>query len=115
MPPLPDSVIVSMLRREALLTKAKLHHLVFEHLQQDKSVRTLKSQLKQVRRSGEQCVWGGSWSGGTLLECPDQAFADSHMHHGCLAPPHFLLILPSPALPTPFPCFLPLPPGRARV
>jgi hypothetical protein len=46
--PLPDSVIVSMLRREALLTKAKLHCLVFEHLQQDKSVRTLKSQLKQV-------------------------------------------------------------------
>lgn len=45
---LPDSVIVSMLRREALLTKAKLHYLVFEHLQQDKSVRTLKSQLKQV-------------------------------------------------------------------
>ena len=46
--PLPDSVIVSMLRREALLTKAKLHYLVFEHLQQDKAVRTLKSQLKQV-------------------------------------------------------------------
>ncbi|GAX74273.1 hypothetical protein CEUSTIGMA_g1722.t1 [Chlamydomonas eustigma] len=45
--PLPDSVIVSMLRREALLTKAKLHCLVFEHMQQDKSVRTLKSQLKQ--------------------------------------------------------------------
>ena len=46
--PLPDSVIVSMLRREALLTKAKLHYLVFEHLQQDKAVRSLKSQLKQV-------------------------------------------------------------------
>ena len=56
--PLPDSVIVSMLRREALLTKAKLHYLVFEHLQQDKAVRTLKSQLKQV------CVCGGGKGGG---------------------------------------------------
>lgn len=47
--PLPDHVVVAMLRREALLTKAKLHHLLFEHLQQDKMVRSLKAQLRQVR------------------------------------------------------------------
>jgi hypothetical protein len=31
---LPDHVIVAVLRREALLTKAKLHQLLFEHITQ---------------------------------------------------------------------------------
>ncbi|KAG1660965.1 hypothetical protein FOA52_005590 [Chlamydomonas sp. UWO 241] len=47
LPALPNHVVVSMLRREVLLTKAKLHHLVFLHLQQDATVRTLKAQLRQ--------------------------------------------------------------------
>lgn len=38
-----------MLKREALLTKAKLHWLVFEHLNQERQLRTLKAQLRQVR------------------------------------------------------------------
>jgi cytochrome c oxidase subunit IV len=45
---IPDHAIIAMLRREVLLTKAKLHFLVFEHLQQERTLRTYKSQLKQV-------------------------------------------------------------------
>ncbi|EFJ48600.1 hypothetical protein VOLCADRAFT_104654 [Volvox carteri f. nagariensis] len=45
--PLPDEVILFMLRREALLTRAKLHFLVFEHLTQDKELRILKQALRQ--------------------------------------------------------------------
>mmetsp|Transcript_9701 Transcript_9701/g.26290 ORF Transcript_9701/g.26290 Transcript_9701/m.26290 type:complete len:665 (+) Transcript_9701:145-2139(+) len=44
---IPDHAIIAMLRREILLTKAKLHYLVFEHLQQERTLRTYKSQLKQ--------------------------------------------------------------------
>ncbi|GFH10795.1 USP domain-containing protein [Haematococcus lacustris] len=36
-----------MLRRESLLTKAKLHVLLWEHINQDKQLRTWKLQLKQ--------------------------------------------------------------------
>lgn len=46
---LPDDVILFMLRREALLTRAKLHFLVFEHLTQEKELRILKQALRQVR------------------------------------------------------------------
>lgn len=45
---LPDDAILFMLRREALLTKAKLHYLVFEHLTQEKELRILKQALRQV-------------------------------------------------------------------
>ncbi|GLC41576.1 hypothetical protein PLESTM_001216400 [Pleodorina starrii] len=45
--PLPDEVILFMLRREALLTRAKLHYLVFEHLTQEKELRILKQALRQ--------------------------------------------------------------------
>ena len=81
--PLPDSVIVSMLRREALLTKAKLHYLVFEHLQQDKAVRTLKSQLKQV------CVCGGGGRGGgteRLKMLPGHSCASNPVSCASLSP-----------------------------
>jgi hypothetical protein len=47
---LPNHVITAKLRREARLTKAKVHWLVFEHLQQDKQLKSLKSQLRQVNR-----------------------------------------------------------------
>ena len=45
----PLQAIVAMLRREVLLTRAKLHCLVFEQLQQEKLHRTLKAQLRMVR------------------------------------------------------------------
>lgn len=45
--PLPDEVVLFMLRREALLTRSKLHNLVFEHLVQEKELRILKQQLRQ--------------------------------------------------------------------
>ena len=45
---IPDHAIIAMLRREVLLTKAKLHFLVFEHLQQERTLRTYKSLLIQV-------------------------------------------------------------------
>lgn len=44
---LPDHVVIFMLKRESLLTKSKLHWLTFEHMQLDKLVRSLKTQLKQ--------------------------------------------------------------------
>lgn len=44
---LPDEVVLFMLKREALLTRAKLHNLVFEHLVQEKELRVLKQQLRQ--------------------------------------------------------------------
>lgn len=47
--PLPDEVLLFMLRREALLTRAKLHYLVFEHISQEKDLRILKQLLRQVR------------------------------------------------------------------
>ncbi len=47
---LPDTVLVSMLRREVLLTKAKLHYSLFEHITQERQLRTWKAQLRQVRR-----------------------------------------------------------------
>ena len=45
---LPDSVILEMLKREVLLTKAKLHALTHEHILGERKLRTLKSQLRQV-------------------------------------------------------------------
>ncbi|GFR52505.1 hypothetical protein Agub_g15080 [Astrephomene gubernaculifera] len=45
--PLTDEVILFMLRREALLTRAKLHFLIFEHLMQEKELRILKQALRQ--------------------------------------------------------------------
>jgi hypothetical protein len=64
--PLPSAFIVKMLRREALLTRAKLHHIEFEQLQFDRLVRTLKVQLKQgepeferLKREVEEVRAGG--------------------------------------------------------
>ncbi len=45
---LPDQVLVAMLKREVLLTKAKLHYSLFEHICQDRQLRTWRAQLKQV-------------------------------------------------------------------
>jgi hypothetical protein len=45
---LPDHVIVAMLKREVLLTRAKLHYLLWEHLTLERQLRTWKNQLKQV-------------------------------------------------------------------
>lgn len=57
---LPDSVIVEMLKREVLLTKAKLHALTHEHILRERKLRTLKSQLRQVGFRGGfkrlQCI-----------------------------------------------------------
>lgn len=43
----PDDVIISVLKRETLLTSAKLHFLEFEHLQAQRTVRSLTAQLRQ--------------------------------------------------------------------
>ena len=48
---LPDAVILEMLKREVLLTKAKLHALTHEHILGERKLRTLKSQLRQVRQA----------------------------------------------------------------
>jgi hypothetical protein len=51
---LPDDVVVKMLGREVLLTKAKLHALMYEHITAEKQLRSVKAQIRQVRG-----VWGG--------------------------------------------------------
>lgn len=49
---LPDHVVLKMLHREVLLTRAKLHALNYEHAVAERKLRTLKSQLRQVTSSG---------------------------------------------------------------
>ena len=44
----PDEVVVKMLGREVLLTKAKLHALVFEHITSEKQLRSIRAQIRQV-------------------------------------------------------------------
>ena len=44
---LPDNVVLRMLHREVLLTKAKLHALNYEQAVAERKLRTLKSQLRQ--------------------------------------------------------------------
>jgi hypothetical protein len=44
----PDHVIVAMLRREALLTQAKLHALVYDHFQGDRALRAVRAQIRQA-------------------------------------------------------------------
>lgn len=71
---LPDPVVVAMLRRESLLTKAKLHYLLFEHLQADRQLRSLRAQLKQVRVAlldGIRWLMGGALcAGACALQLP---------------------------------------------
>ena len=45
---LPDSVIIARLRREVLLTRAKLHGLMYDHIMSERRLRSLKTQLRQV-------------------------------------------------------------------
>ncbi|GAB4814795.1 hypothetical protein N2152v2_001841 [Parachlorella kessleri] len=44
---LPDAVVLSMLRREVLLTRAKLHYLGYQQLMAERMLRSLKAQLRQ--------------------------------------------------------------------
>ena len=46
---LPDAVIIVMLKREVLLTRAKLHGLMYDHIMSERKLRSLKTQLRQVR------------------------------------------------------------------
>ena len=54
---LPDGVVQAMLRRELLLTRAKLHALTYEHIMGERKMRTYKSQLKQARPSSLVRSW----------------------------------------------------------
>ncbi len=45
---LPEAVIIQLLEREVLLTRAKLHALCYEHIVAEKKLRNLKTQLRQV-------------------------------------------------------------------
>ncbi len=49
--PLPDGVVVAMLQREALLTRAKLHGLSHDQRLAERRLRPLKTQLRQARPS----------------------------------------------------------------
>ena len=54
---LPDHVVQAMLKRELLLTRAKLHALTYEHIMGERKMRTYKSQLKQARPSSLARTW----------------------------------------------------------
>lgn len=45
----PDPAMLSMLRREVLLTRAKLHYLGYQQMMAERMLRSLKAQLRQVR------------------------------------------------------------------
>lgn len=45
---LPDEVIMAMLRREVMLTRAKLHGLCYDQIMGERRLRSLKTQLRQV-------------------------------------------------------------------
>ena len=45
---LPDHAIIALLKREHLLTRAKLNALYFEHVTGERRLRSLKTQLRQV-------------------------------------------------------------------
>ncbi len=45
---LPDHAIIALLKREHLLTRAKLNALYFEHITGERRLRSLKTQLRQV-------------------------------------------------------------------
>ena len=45
---LHDSVIIALLKREHLLTRAKLNALYYEHVTGERKLRSLKTQLRQV-------------------------------------------------------------------
>jgi len=45
---LPDHAIIALLKREHLLTRAKLNALYFEHIMGERRLRSLKTQLRQV-------------------------------------------------------------------
>jgi hypothetical protein len=61
---LPDDVIVQLLKREALLTRAKLHALQWERGRMERELRSLRTQIKAVSaphvgsRARGLC-WGG--------------------------------------------------------
>jgi hypothetical protein len=84
---LPDEVIVAMLKREALLTKAKLHALTWERGQKERELRTLRTQIKAVRQPG----------GGSLSPAPPVC---------CFAPPGVPAACPTPRAGPPFTCTL---------
>jgi hypothetical protein len=50
---LPDAVIIKMLRREALLTSAKLHALMSDHLECQRTLSRLKAQIRHVSQRWE--------------------------------------------------------------
>jgi hypothetical protein len=101
---LPDSVIISMLRRETLLTRAKLHVLLFEHLQQDRQLRTWRMQLKQVGTSAAQGQQ--AWALAYLLHHSKppglHAFSQSMATHHCGLVPTCHTVPWSTALPRVF-------------
>lgn len=64
---LPDAVVMAMLKRELLLTRAKLHALTYEHIMGERKMRQFKSQLKQV---GDGPVYGPALSlGACMVHC----------------------------------------------
>ena len=49
---LPEHVIVAMLKRENLLTRAKLNALFYDHITGERQLRKLKTELRQVGSLG---------------------------------------------------------------
>lgn len=65
---LPDSVIIVLLKREHLLTRAKLNALYYEHITGERKLRSLKTQLRQVRQPASICILRQSMGFKTLAQ-----------------------------------------------
>ena len=53
---LPDNVIIVLLKREHLLTRAKLNALYYEHITGERKLRSLKTQLRQVQQPASASI-----------------------------------------------------------
>jgi len=88
----PDHVVVAMLRREAVLTQAKLHALVYDHIQGDRALRATRAQIRQaepglerLRRELDVLKQGGGRAAADHPPAPPHGFrtaaeAERHRH-----------------------------------
>ena len=88
--PMPDHVMIALLKREHLLTGAKLHALAHDHSMLSSALNSLKAQLRKVCTRDYQLVM---WT--CLLVCMLPVCCIEHLHHShpCIrvrcAPSHF--------------------------
>jgi hypothetical protein len=81
----PDAAMLSMLRREVLLTRAKLHYLGYQQLMAERMLRSLKAQLRQVCQRGEASREAWRWEH-ACLACKKARMQHARMQWVLLSP-----------------------------